>query len=479
MAGPQLAQIKGLVHVKPLELHFDTDDGSFRGRFEWTDSYEAQEHLQHYGPAREPVCWTLIGYSSGFTTYYMGKTIIFKEEVCAGCGAEHCRILGKPVEEWEDHAELERLLLPDPIAEQLFALSTELHQLKDSIRSSYRDDKPFANSVGRSAGFKRASELIRKAADSRANVLLQGETGVGKEIFARELHARSARANQPFVAVNCASIPHDLIEAELFGVEKGAYTGAAVSRPGKFERADGGTIFLDEVVELSARAQASLLRVIQEGELERVGGTQTKRIDVRIVAATNEDLQEAVQAGKFRADLYYRLNVYPVPIPPLRERREDIQPLVQHFLSKYQTLYDKHTLGISDRALQMLTRYKWPGNVRELENLIERGVILTENNHSIDMEAFFPSLPQPEPANNIVDVTGHLARPILQGDDWDERDQLCEGLLSQDFSLDVLEDRLVRTAMKKAEGNVSQAARLLKITRAQLAYRLEKQKRPS
>lgn len=476
LVGPQLACIKGLVQVEPLELAFDVDAGTFIGRFEWTDSYEAETHLQHYGVAREPVCWTIIGYASGYTTYYMGKTIIFKEEVCAGCGDPHCRIVGKPAEEWADRAEIERLLLPDPIAEELFALRSELRELRETVRATRPDETAFANSVGRSEGFRRASELVRRAADSRASVLLLGETGVGKEVFARGLHTMSPRAKQAFVAVNCGSIPPDLIEAELFGVEKGAYTGATVSRPGKFERADRGTIFLDEVVELSHRAQASLLRVIQEGELERVGGTETRQIDVRIVAATNEDLLEAVKAGRFRADLYYRLNVYPVQIPPLRERTEDIPLLVQHFLSKYHALYNKRTLGVSDRAMKGLLRYTWPGNIRELENLIERGVILTDHNHMIDINALFPTPPEAEHPHSVVDASGRLSAAPGLATSHDEDDALCNALLESSFSLERFEDRLVRVAMEKADGNVSQAARLLDITRAQMAYRLEKRK---
>ncbi len=474
--GPQLHCIKGMVNVKPVSLDLDVDSGLFNAEFDWFDSYEADVHLQEFGPSEEPICWTLIGYASGYTTYFMGQNIIFKETQCGGMGHDHCHIVGKPADEWEDQAELERYLLPDPIADELFSLQNQLSELRDNFRSSDQSDDLLFNSVGQSGAFKNVCQMIRRASTSRVTVLLQGETGVGKEVVAKGLHQSSDRADKPFVAVNCACIPPDLIEAELFGVEKGAFTGATQSREGKFERANGGTIFLDEVVELSPRAQASLLRVLQESEMERVGDTRTRRIDVRVVAAANEDLEQAVSDGKFRADLFFRLNVYPVHIPPLRDRTEDIPLLVSHFLKKYHTLYNKRTLGVSDKATQALMHYKWPGNIRELENMIERGVILTDNNHTIDLDAFFPSLSEPTHPLNSINRQGILAQQIANASPDAELSQaeLCEQLLNEEFSLEQMEEQLIRSAMARAEGNVSQAARLLGMTRPQLAYRLKK-----
>jgi DNA-binding NtrC family response regulator len=480
--GPQLHCIKGMVNVKPVALNIDMDNGIFHGEFDWFDSYEADVHLHDFGPAEEPICWTLIGYASGYTTYFMGQQVIFKETQCAGMGHDHCHIVGKPVEQWDDQTELERYLLPDPIAEELFSLQSQLSDLRDNFRSSDQSEDLLFNSVGRSGAFKNVCQLIRRASSSRVTVLLQGETGVGKEIVARGLHLSSDRADKAFVAVNCACIPPDLIEAELFGVEKGAFTGAVQSREGKFERAHGGTIFLDEVIELSPRAQASLLRVLQESEMERVGDTRTRRIDVRVVAAANEDLEEAVRNGKFRPDLFYRLNVYPVHIPPLRDRTEDIPLLIEHFLEKYHTLYNKRTLGVSDLAMQALMNYKWPGNIRELENMIERGVILTDNNHTIDLDAFFPSLSEPTHPLNSIKRNGTLGaerlpldrQPLQSDSGMLPQDLLCDQLLSEEFSLEAMEEQLIRTAMDRVEGNVSKAARLLGMTRPQLAYRLKK-----
>ncbi|WP_031319303.1 sigma-54-dependent Fis family transcriptional regulator [Pseudomonas fluorescens] len=471
-AGPQLALIKGMVNVKPLKLEFDVAKGSFYAEFQWQDAYEAELHLKEHGPVNDPVCWLLTGYSSGFTTYYMGQSIFYKEVECLGCGASHCRIVGKPANEWEDREEIERLLQPDSMADELLALQSQLSHLQDNVRDNAEHDDLIANSVGRSASFRQASKLLQRAASGPVSVLLQGETGVGKEIFARGLHLQSPRASNPFIALNCACISPELIEAELFGVEKGAYTGANTSREGKFERANGGTLFLDEVAELTPRAQAALLRVLQEGELERVGGTNTIRVDVRLVAASHTDLAEAVKLGRFRADLFYRLNVYPVYIPALRERKEDIPLLVDHFLGKYQTLYNKRISGVSDKAMLALMDHGWPGNIRELENMIERGVILTDNHQMIDMHGLFSTVQEPGRALNQIDTKGHLkSTPAPESADVDP---ICDALLSDAFNLEEFEARLLRTAMKKVDGNVSKAARVLGLTRAQLAYRLEK-----
>jgi DNA-binding NtrC family response regulator len=230
--------------------------------------------------------------------------------------------------------------------------------------------------VGNSKKIQEVSALIEKVAGSGATVLLLGESGTGKELFARGLHHTSPRRSRSFVAINCPAIPDSLLESELFGHERGAFTGAVAAKPGKFELADGGTLFLDEVSELSPSVQAKLLRVLQERTFERIGGTRTIEVDVRIVAASNADLAKAVRDRRFREDLYFRLNVFPVSIPPLRERLEDIPALVEHFIAKYAARARRHVRGVSKEALQALMRYRWPGNVRELENFVERAVIL-------------------------------------------------------------------------------------------------------
>jgi two-component system response regulator HydG len=232
--------------------------------------------------------------------------------------------------------------------------------------------------IGSSLAWRRTMDIVMQASPSEATVLLLGESGTGKELLARAVHDNSARAKGPFVAVNCAAIPESILEAELFGYEKGAFTGATTARDGRFEAAHGGTLFLDEIGEISRHVQVKLLRVLQEGEIERLGGGGKPRsIDVRIVAATNVNLAEEVKAGRFREDLYYRLNVIPVNVPPLRDRRDDIPLLAQHFVQVYADKNGKAIGGISQAATERLVEYGWPGNVRELENAIERAVVLT------------------------------------------------------------------------------------------------------
>ncbi len=233
------------------------------------------------------------------------------------------------------------------------------------------------NIIGVSPAFRRMMTLVDQVASSSATVLIQGESGTGKELVARAIHERSPRKNGPFVAVNCAALPETLLESELFGYEKGAFTGAAGRKEGRFELANGGTLFLDEVGDLSPVTQPKILRVLQEGEFERVGGTRTIRVDVRIVAATNQDLAALVREKRFREDLYYRLNVITLTAPPLRDRREDIRVLAEHFLRVYGAKNNRHLEeGFSEEALRRLDAYPWPGNVRELENVVERAVVL-------------------------------------------------------------------------------------------------------
>ncbi|MDZ7374176.1 MAG: sigma-54 dependent transcriptional regulator [candidate division KSB1 bacterium] len=254
-----------------------------------------------------------------------------------------------------------------------YELIRENRRLRQELKKAYS----FDSLVGKSAAMREVFERIQLVANSKATVLITGESGTGKELVARAIHYNSPRRNRPFIKTNCAALPEGLIESELFGHEKGAFTGAYRARKGRFELADGGTLLLDEISEIGIGLQAKLLRVLQEKEFERVGTAETVKVDVRVIATTNRDLLEEVRAGRFREDLYYRLNVVPIHLPPLRERKEDIPLLVQHFIRKYAEENGKHVEGISEQALELMMRYHWPGNVRELENAIEQAVVLT------------------------------------------------------------------------------------------------------
>ncbi len=463
MSGPQLHMLEGSVLVKPVKLEVDLESSHFYGEFIWEHSWEDEAHLSEYGQHAEPVCWMQIGYASGYTSSFLNRFVVFKEVECTACGTEHCRIVGKPIDEWEDAQELATYFEGPTILNQMLELKSQV----DVLRSSIEQQDSF-NLIGTSKSFRHAYELIRKAASTQVSVLLLGETGVGKERFARALHDASARRDKPFVAVNCAALPHDLIESELFGAEKGAFTGAHTSRIGKFERADGGTLFLDEIGELPLAAQAKLLRVLQEGEIERLGDVRTRKVNVRLIAATNVDLCAAVKEGRFRLDLYYRLNVYPVEIPPLRDRTADIPQLVEAMITKYATLHEKRISGITDKAMVGLKAYNWPGNIRELENMIERGVILTPVDGYIEIDHLHLSL-DTQPLESGIGMKGQLDHAQA-----DLHFSLCDTILASGLTMEQLEEMLMETSVNRASGNLSQAARMLGLTRPQLSYRLKR-----
>ncbi len=465
-SGPQLHMLEGIVRVSPVRMNLDLAAGHFDGEFLWENSWEEEVHLKELGQSDEPVCWSQIGYASGYTSAFVGRFILFKEVECVGCGDNNCRIVGKPLEEWEDADEHASYFQADSMLTHLLDLRTQI----DYLRTTITQQTLTPQLVGVSNGFKQAHELILKASRTNVTVLLLGETGVGKERFARALHQGSERRQGPFVAVNCAAMPHDLIESELFGVEKGAYTGAQTSRLGKFERADGGTLFLDEIGELPMAAQAKLLRVLQEGEIEHLGDDRTRKINIRLVAATNVDLARAVKEGRFRADLFYRLNVYPLTIPPLRERITDIQPLAEAMLERFYTLHDKRLLGITDKTLQAMKRHPWPGNVRELENVLERGVILAPQGGWIELEHLFANLPETDFSGASITASGCLEKDAAVKCPA----QLLDGIIASGLSFDDLEHALLNEAVKRNNGNLAGAARLLGITRPQLQYRLKR-----
>ncbi|MBM4374177.1 MAG: sigma-54-dependent Fis family transcriptional regulator [Deltaproteobacteria bacterium] len=322
--------------------------------------------------------------------------------------------------------------------------------------------------IGRSRAIRELYAMLDRVAATPTTVLVTGESGTGKELVARALHEHSARAAKPFIKVNCAAIPSALIESELFGHEKGAFTGAVASKPGRFELAQGGTLFLDEIGEIPLEMQVKLLRVLQEGELERVGGLKTIRVDVRLIAATNRDLRRETAAGRFREDLYYRLNVVPIDMPPLRERPEDVSMLAAFFLEKFNERLGKRLQGIDDVALTALSRYRWPGNVRELENFIERAVLFADG-----PRVTLRDLPS-ELAATDASIEARPASGTVLAAEPSDAATFGEGLKEQvRAAMSRVERELILCALRQTGGNVTHAARLLKISRKGLQLKMK------
>ena len=340
--------------------------------------------------------------------------------------------------------------------EQLLKLIVKALERRDlieqnrALQKQLDDLRAKGQAIGGSPAFRRMMTLVEQIADSSATVLVQGESGSGKELVARAIHERSPRKSGPFVAVNCAALPEGLLESELFGYEKGAFTGAAGRKEGRFEMADGGTLFLDEVADLSLVTQPKILRVLQEGEIERLGGTRTQRVDVRIVAASNQDLGQMVKEKRFREDLFYRLKVITITVPPLRDRREDIPVLSHHFVRLYAAKNNRKLDGLSDEAVRQLEAYSWPGNVRELENVVERAVVLARGGRI-----------------EIADLPAEIAGAT----------PLPEGVLSIRIGtpLAEVEARLLEETLRVTKGNKTLTARLLGIDVRTVSRKLERQ----
>jgi transcriptional regulator with GAF, ATPase, and Fis domain len=492
-AGPIIHAIEGAVKVETVHFEFDMNLGTYYGEFLWHHSSEDDEHIAHYGIGTEPACWMQTGYATGYTSAMVGRLILYREVECRSTGSSICRLIGKPAEEWDD-AEDD---LADLNAEPFVGSGSSTAARKASEKSADKGALPTAlqadptpaqdsDMVGISSAFNAACHMLRRVAPTQATVLFTGESGVGKEMFARMLHRISPRTEAPFVAINCAAIPENLMESELFGVERGAFTGATQSRAGRFERADGGTLFLDEIATLSLVAQGKLLRALQEGEVERVGGSRTLKVDVRVVAATNIDLRAAAQRGEFREDLFFRLNVFPIHLPPLRERKEDIPLLMTHFLQRFTQRHGRQLSGFTPRTADTLLGYDFPGNIRELQNLVERGVISAPDGGAIDLTHLFTSgerLAQPmfsigirgqlaaapndqPPSAGTASATASAENQAIQA--------LFDGKDLSRLSLQEIETTMIDHCLAEVKGNVSEAARRLGLTRAQLSYRLSR-----
>jgi hypothetical protein len=376
-ASGRLHQLQGLLTYEPVPRPPGAAPRHF-AQAVWHESYEAEAHLTLLRVTSEPVCWTLCGFASGYLSFCHGRAICCIEERCRARGDAFCQMAGRPSADWDEEARSNLVYFqPDALAHALAHVSRKLRgterrlasRRQELARVHVREAEP--GLVAESAGMRAALDLARRVALVDSTVLLSGESGVGKEAIARVIHGHSARALRPFVAVNCAAVPEALLESELFGHTRGAFTGANQDRPGLFEAASGGTLLLDEIGDLPPATQAKLLRVLQERELRRLGENRTRPVDVRVLAATHRDLPAEVAAGRFRHDLFYRLRVIELRVPPLRERREDVLPLARAFLTEVSARTRCKVTGFTPGAADQLLRWGWPGNVRELQNVIE------------------------------------------------------------------------------------------------------------
>ncbi len=383
-AGGWLHTLQGLVRAEPAP--WDPAQGPKPIALSiWHDSYEAEQHLLHIGRADEAVCWTLTGFASGYLSRAHGRDIYCLEERCRGKGDAVCRLVGRPADDWgeaiADHLPFYKKACMEgalaQVTDQLKRVERTLRARRQALGPEAAAGVQHTAGLGvQSAAMQRVLDLARRVAQVDTTVLITGESGVGKERVARIIHDESARTAGPFVAINCGAVPETLLESELFGHAKGAFTGAIQDRPGLFEAASNGTLLLDEIGEVPPAMQVKLLRVLQEREVRRVGENKARPVNVRVLAATNRDLVEEIRAARFRQDLYYRLRVVEIRVPPLRDRRDDILPLARTFLAASAARIGRKHPSFSPAAAHQLLRHDWPGNVRELENAVERAAVL-------------------------------------------------------------------------------------------------------
>lgn len=456
-AGPRLHTLQGVNRTIIRKLELDEQDGHFLMDLVWHDSGEAEEHVLELGKATYPVCWMLVGYISGYCSACLGRNVYFIETHCEAKGDCICVAVGK------DEASWGKELTPYLPFFQMDEIWGKVQKLSQELRRKTRELAAQRKLLGwgknaprspfievRSEAFRRVLELAGRVAQFDTSVLVCGETGTGKEVLARYIHRQSPRAEQPFVGVNCTALPETLLESELFGHKAGSFTGATRDRAGLFEQAEKGTIFLDEIGDVSPALQMKLLRVLQEREILRIGESRARKIDVRVIAATNRDLPRLIREGRFREDLYYRLRVVEVNIPPLRQRREDLLPLARHFVHALAARLKLPQLRLDATCADHLLRYDWPGNVRELENAIEHAAVLCVNN-----------LILPENLPSHIVHAGAAPQAVTA----DPSRSLAE-----------VEHAYIQAVLKSLNGNQTQAARVLGISPSTLWRKLKQSK---
>jgi len=428
-AGLRMLALQGAARPVLQALHFDeAPTGSFLMEVAWHDSGEAEQHLIELGRAAEPACWMVAGYASGYASFCLNRDIYFIEQSCVACGHLSCAATGKDRGSWggELDSHLPFFQAEDiqqkvrQLTDELRRKTRELARQRRRLDRLEREAHPPLVEV-RSEAFRRVVDLVLRIAPYDSSVLITGESGVGKEVLARTLHRHSPRAEKTFVAVNCGALPETLLESELFGHKAGAFTGAVRDRAGLFEEAEHGTLFLDEIGDISPATQVKLLRVLQEKEIRRVGESRQRKIDVRVLSATNRNLKQAVADGSFREDLYYRLGVIEIEVPPLRRRREDILPLARFFVQQLVRRLGLPELRLHASCLDALQSYSWPGNVRELENALERAAVLCQD-QVIHREDLPPAILEelagggriaPPPDATLGQIGAHHIRAVL------------------------------------------------------------------
>lgn len=453
-AGARLHSLQGVARTTIQSLEFDPAAGTFSAEYLWYDSAEAEEHLAALGPSSHAVCWILMGYASGYASHCLGWPIYFIEQQCKAKGDPVCSANGRDAASWGDRLESYRpYFQAEDIKGRIGELTRTLRRQRDEIARQRKQLEALTNQSDRSfaevhsESFRRTLDLAQRAARFDTSILITGESGAGKEVLARHIHRWSGRSKGPFVGINCAALPETLLESELFGHKAGAFTGAVRDHAGLFESAAGGTIFLDEIGDVSPAVQRSLLRVLQEREVRRVGESKARKIDVRVLAATNRDLREAIDGGRFREDLYYRLAVVEIRIPALREHSEDILPLARHFIRRFADSLGRPNLQMDATCLDYLQAYSWPGNVRELENAIERAAVLCRD------DLILPDYLPPQIVHSVDLPPAHadaLRRPLA-----------------------AVEQEHIEAVLRSTGGNRARAARILHISTTTLWRKLK------
>ncbi len=454
-AGCKLHSLEGIAKDIINKLEYEEDSGKFYMELSWHDSKEAEEHLFILGKSDDPVCWILCGYFSGFVSFAVKKDIYFIEQSCKAQGNPICNATGKDFESWGEEIRpyLKYFTVKDiksridKLNAQLKHKANLLKKYEKEIEALFTVTNPTFVEI-HSEAYKRILNIANKVAPFDSTVLITGETGVGKEVLAKYIHKISSRAHEKFIGINCGALPETLLESELFGHAVGAFTSAVKERIGLFETANKGTIFLDEIGEVGSAMQLKILRVLQEHEILRIGESIPRKVDLRIIAATNKDLKQLIKEGKFREDLYYRLSVMELKVPPLRERKEDILPLTRFFIDQLTKKLKIPNLHIDSSCIDYLQEYSWPGNVRELQNVIERAAILSTDGKI---------LPQHLP-NSIQNISS----------------KTFESILKNNATLEQLEHAYIENILLQTGGNKSRAAEILGINISTLWRKLKR-----